>query len=240
MNTIKSQEEWHVMRSFRNCYTDFPKGKLNKSESPDFILKPSLFRSIGIEVSRLMHHEKPDSREIELRSIVQRARDLYKDHFNEPIFVQFIFKDDFFKPINNELYATKISLAIIDAVADQNFKSPVKLHLEPEKLPEGIKRVIIYSNPSIKDSIWDIRSELTIQDLMNRGHIENLVTKKEEKLSLYQKQIHDLYWLVLSADVINKPASFNLEEVLDQLNLESKFNKVFLFDMFENKYYDLV
>lgn len=49
----KFEEEKLIMHYFRDFYTNFPKGKLVKSESPDFILKISTKKSIGIELTRL-------------------------------------------------------------------------------------------------------------------------------------------------------------------------------------------
>lgn len=46
-------EELLIMEQFRNEYEEFPKGKLQKSESPDFILKVSAKNAIGIEMTKL-------------------------------------------------------------------------------------------------------------------------------------------------------------------------------------------
>ena len=46
-------EELLIMEQFRNEYKEFPKGKLEKSESPDFILKVSPKNAIGIELTKL-------------------------------------------------------------------------------------------------------------------------------------------------------------------------------------------
>jgi hypothetical protein len=46
-------EEIMILELFRKSYPDFPKGKLVKSESPDFILKMNPKRTIGIEITRL-------------------------------------------------------------------------------------------------------------------------------------------------------------------------------------------
>jgi len=44
-------EELMVMHSFREIFPDFPKAKLQISESPDFILKLSPKKKIGIELT---------------------------------------------------------------------------------------------------------------------------------------------------------------------------------------------
>ncbi len=46
-------EELQIMEQFRNEYREFPKGKLDKSESPDFILKITAKNTIGIELTKL-------------------------------------------------------------------------------------------------------------------------------------------------------------------------------------------
>jgi hypothetical protein len=46
-------EEEYIIELFRNEYADFPKGKLLKTESPDFILKESPQKAIGIELTKL-------------------------------------------------------------------------------------------------------------------------------------------------------------------------------------------
>jgi hypothetical protein len=49
----QSLEETHIMEQFRNSYAEFPKGKLFKSESPDFIIRNTAKISIGIELTKL-------------------------------------------------------------------------------------------------------------------------------------------------------------------------------------------
>jgi len=49
----QSLEEMLIMEQFRNRYHKFPKGKLVKSESPDFIMKETAKTSIGIELTKL-------------------------------------------------------------------------------------------------------------------------------------------------------------------------------------------
>jgi len=46
-------EELSIMQQFREDYAAFPKGKLQKSESPDFILKQNPKTTIGIELTKL-------------------------------------------------------------------------------------------------------------------------------------------------------------------------------------------
>lgn len=241
MNTRqKALIEWLIMRSFRDSYQDFPKGKLTKSESPDFMHKLSITKSIGIEISTFYKAHSISIAESQMRTIIHRAHELYLDRFRNPIFAQIYFNDDFSSPINDEIYSTKIAIAIIDVVADQKIGAQYMSCIEKDMLPQGVNRIIIYAHPTFKNSFWDLRTELTVQDIFNSGRIEEIVAKKGEKLRLYKKTISDLYWLIISADYINKPSSFNFEKALEQIKLKTGFNKVFLFNLFEQKYFELV
>jgi len=51
--SIQIIEEEYIIELFRNEYNNFPKGKLIKTESPDFILKESPKKAIGIELTKL-------------------------------------------------------------------------------------------------------------------------------------------------------------------------------------------
>lgn len=55
----RKEEEKLIIQYFRKHCIDFPKGRLIPSESPDFILKISPHRSIGIELTRLVEAKDP-------------------------------------------------------------------------------------------------------------------------------------------------------------------------------------
>jgi hypothetical protein len=83
MSIDKDSEEWLVMRYFQEKYTDFPKGKLVKSESPDFVLKLNRKKSIGIELTRLDYiiNNNPDVWPEYLLSLIEKKEEklrLYK------------------------------------------------------------------------------------------------------------------------------------------------------------------
>ncbi|MBW6459914.1 MAG: hypothetical protein K0B08_05010 [Bacteroidales bacterium] len=53
---MKHQESI-ILENFRKHFHGFPKGRIIKSESPDFILKCGQKHAIGIELTRLEHSE---------------------------------------------------------------------------------------------------------------------------------------------------------------------------------------
>ena len=52
----KKTEELVILELFRDLWKDFPKGVLNVTESPDFILSLAPRKKIGIELTRLHLH----------------------------------------------------------------------------------------------------------------------------------------------------------------------------------------
>ena len=54
----KSLQEKVILNYFREKYADFPKGKVSKTESPDFLLEISPKKRIGIELTGMYKRSK--------------------------------------------------------------------------------------------------------------------------------------------------------------------------------------
>ncbi len=68
--------------------------------------------------------------------------------------------------------------------------------------------------------------------------IQTAIDKKEEKLRLYQKKILEIYWLIITTDSLHL-FKFNIQNLVDKHDFETKFDKVFLFDSNTTKIYHL-
>ena len=143
-------EEEYVIELFRNEYSDFPKGKLLKTESPDFILKDSSKTAIGIELTKL--HGPASSKE------------------------------------------------------NTHFTSKIRGYQTPE---------------------------------FTKENIEFTISAKDVKLPIYQQKMLNQIWLLIIADIIEIPVSFNLSNKLKNWNFFSGFHKVFLFEMKTCKVFEL-
>jgi hypothetical protein len=80
----QKDEEILVIEQFRKYFPGFPKGKLVKSESPDFILKINPKKSIGIELTRLDNGAEtlPDKIEATLENKNDKLNIYQKKRFN--------------------------------------------------------------------------------------------------------------------------------------------------------------
>jgi len=90
MRRRKKQEELIIMRHFVEHYSEFPKGKLIQSESPDFILRLTKRKHINIELTQLYFpDEKPDQKipdvyDLIRDSIQKKNEKLYLYNRNKP------------------------------------------------------------------------------------------------------------------------------------------------------------
>ncbi|MBE0663831.1 MAG: hypothetical protein IH597_15350 [Bacteroidales bacterium] len=145
-------DEREILQLFRKSWPAFPKGRLIKTESPDFILKTSRKNSIGIEITRI---DTPTSGK----------------HFNS-------------SETNNSL-----SKSISGAETTQ---------------------------------------------FITGKFLESTIERKEQKLSLYRKQMSDAYWLIITTKSSNWEGS-RLPQSIHEWNFETKFDKLFLFMLPECK-----
>ncbi len=108
MQIEEKSEEWLVMRYFREKYADFPKGKLTKSESPDFILRVNRKKSIGIELTRLDYilKDHPALLPEQLLKLLEKKEDklrLYKKKLLQEYWLIFTTEN-----LNSSIFLTEI------------------------------------------------------------------------------------------------------------------------------------
>lgn len=72
-NTHKAILESETIRLFRQCWPEFPKGKLIRFESPDFVLRVNPKFSIGIELTRIEPPVDNNPRKLRTREIIEAA-----------------------------------------------------------------------------------------------------------------------------------------------------------------------
>lgn len=65
--------------------------------------------------------------------------------------------------------------------------------------------------------------------------IDASLINKNDKLRLYQKKNFQAIWLVIYTDFIAVPKSFNIRNKLENWHFSSRYDKVFLFDLFEKR-----
>lgn len=232
-NTSKKAEEKQILRNFIHAFPDFPKGKLEEGESPDFILRPTIKDSIGIELTRLYSYSGPeeDLESTVKHKIVQRAKELYQYEHKEPLSVFVCFKDIFTAHLNIPYMAVEINRLIEEDLKNRNPNTFYRSMVQTKTLSEYIKSIIVTHHPEDAVSQWRYNEKkLKPADIFTA--INAVLYKKEEKLGLYKKHMLSSNWLILITENIKCAIGSNLNNLFSRLNVNTGFDNIFLFDYF--------
>ncbi len=245
MQPEKKQLEILLINYFKECFANFPNGRITPSESPDFIIKMKSKNNLGIELTRLNpenpkilnHHE---IEQIQLREkIVATAKTLFEKSSPLKIFAKFLFSESHLVSHEKELITAVKAVNSIYRAA-KNIKQE-KLYFKiitNNNLKNELHQILIVSHPALKYSIWERSNNLGISENIT-GDILTSVKKKEEKLKLYKKQRLNYYWLVITSDRLYEINNYTISEFISKNTVNSHFQHIFLFDIAKPIVYQL-
>jgi hypothetical protein len=246
MQPEKKQLEILLINYFRESFTDFPKGRIIPSESPDFIIKLKSRNHLGIELTRLNPGnakvpDQPGIAQIELReNIIDTAKSLFENSSPLKLFVKFLFSEK--HPVSHEkklitaVHAVNRIRRSVENIKPGRFFSEI---ISDDNPGNELQKILIVSHPSLKSSIWERSNNLGISENIT-ADILTSVKKKEEKLSLYQKQRLNYYWLIITSDQLRGLNNYKLTEITGSNTFNSHFQHIFLFDIITSKVYQLL
>ncbi len=241
MQSAKIDEERLIIQMFREVYDDFPKGKIIKSESPDFILKEPRKKKTGIELTRLNNGNSeiysPNKVLSKEAYLVDYTRKKLRKKSRLPLYVKFLFNKNEIEKEDIELYGDFLSLYIYKVVQSLDRSRQHIFHIG-EKLPDIIDSLIIIYNPNFNTSFWSPANTLLIYDL-SKEILGKTIQLKEEKLKFYHSKKYDRYWLLITTLQLNPGKNFNINNKISKWEFRSGFEKVFLFELVENRFYKL-
>ncbi|WP_346856597.1 hypothetical protein [uncultured Draconibacterium sp.] len=246
MQEEKKQLEILLMDYFRSCYPEFPTGSAVPSESPDFIVKMKNKHLLGIELTRLNPASAtiPDEEqreEIGFRNgLILAAKELFEHHSKVKLFVKFMFSEH--KKISPEreiAVIAQVSALMRNKLTGKKENSFYKIVIPKNELPDGLNGILMVHHPKLETAIWERANNLGISnDVVD--DIRQSIYKKDEKLSLYQKQHLNYYWLLITTDRLRGVKRFNLSNKILHENFQSRFQHVFLLDLMKSKVLQLV
>ena len=246
MHSDKKQLEILLLEYFRESYSDFPKGILAPSESPDFIVSFKNHHLLGIELTRLnpgnaVSQTPEQIVETALREkIIELGQGIFEKHLPHRLFVKFLFSEK--KKIEADcemILAVQLSSIIREKVKDRNRDVFFRISITQPELPEELESVLIVNHPELIISIWERSNNLGVSTNVVED-IRNSIHKKDEKMRLYQKQRLNYYWLLIFTDRLRGIRTYNLAEKVKNHKFESRFQHVFLFDLVKTDIYQLI
>lgn len=69
--------------------------------------------------------------------------------------------------------------------------------------------------------------------------IETTLENKDDKIGLYQRKQFNAIWLIIHVDFIDESRSFNIKNKLQNWSFISRFDRVYLIDLFERKIFPI-
>jgi hypothetical protein len=246
MNPEKKQLEILLINYFQENFSDFPKGKIIPSESPDFIISLKSRHQLGIELTRLNpgNAAVPDAQLInknELREkFIGLVKNLVEKDIPHKLFVKFMFTEtNEFSPEREMITAAQTAHIIRRLVKSKKPNSFFTIHISTSDLPDGLDEILVVNHPGMNFSIWERSNNLGISgDVLDDIRVS--ILKKDEKLRLYQKQRLNYYWLLIVTDRLRGAKNINLQNQVNNHKFQSQFQHVYLFDLIKSNIFELV
>jgi hypothetical protein len=246
MQYDKKQLEMLIMEYFRHNWSEFPKGKLESTESPDFTISLNNRNKLGIELTRLSPVNRlisiglPNDQTRINDEIVLLASEIYSRNSPLKLFVKFLFSAKIIIAEERKIPVAVLCANLVgNAVQYNNPFSFFNRIIAGEHLPEGIERILVVNHPVLQMPVWERANNLGVStDVVD--DIRQAINKKDDKLSIYHKKQLNLYWLLIISDRLWGMKQFNLPQQIDRHEFRSRFQRVLLFDLMKPEIYQIV
>jgi hypothetical protein len=246
MNSIrKIDEENYILKYFSKELPDFPKAKFFKTESPDFVISLNPKNKIGVELTKLTN-KIPDNKKYGNKlirgfenKILEKARQSYEANYKRKFYLAVFFSNAFI--INNyqiDLFADELVEIVHQNTKNNDFSSYFCQRIKNTSLPNQIEWIQIIHHPKVEISIWKNRSEYMNCEF-SKENLQHTIKLKNDKIVLYQKKKINTFWLIIIADYFSNNSSYNIHNKINNWSFDSKFHKVFLFELFSRKIFDI-
>jgi hypothetical protein len=248
MNAQNSKKELEVliMQYFSSVFEGFPRGKVEPSESPDFIINLSIRNKLGIELTRLHPGSTKIVTPVETAisksntEIVAIAHELFCQKSSFKLFVKVLFSET---SIIDETRKIQVAVALSNSVrAAMEKRNPAtffSVSISGEKMPAEIEKILVINHPVMTTSIWERANNFGVSNDVV-ADISWAIQKKDEKLRIYHRKKLNLYWLLITTDRLHGLKNFNLPQKIAKHEFNSRFQRVYLFDLLKSKIYQIV
>lgn len=247
----KEKKEWAIINMFRSSYPYFPIGELEKSESPDFLLR-SEGKLIGIELTELKYEREDKlfnlrAHEDFLTYMMEDAQHIVEQTCEYKLMVEVLFSDDISPTVLmvNEEARLLVRQGLAESIAK----------IVSDNIPEatGIKYKVDRTSKYGYHSLHSKIQSITILNVTGRWYeglwyaaiatkvkplsissISQRLVAKNCKLQKYNPTC-DEQWLVIIQNSFLMSSSYNSEaaEVALAHIYRSNFDKVFVFERSE-------
>jgi hypothetical protein len=233
----QKRKELHQLNDFRALLPDFPEGKLEISERPDFVIQ-SANGSVGVEVTSIFHEASDPRRSIqaqesECRQMLDEACRMYDQMKLPPLNVSVLFKAPTALNRRNRSHFAR-TLADLVAKNVPSSKGFYSLEIDSDstdRFPLNILSIHMVRFDFPKSSFISMPIDLTIKEEFS-AELQKVISGKDELLSKYQKC--DVYWLLVVAEWAAPSSFFDPSKTTLSTLYHSSFDRVFFLNMFDH------
>jgi hypothetical protein len=238
----KDIERWRLER-FKSFIPDFPSGRLEPTEEPDFLVRGDC-HVVGIELTDLHRDTVPGQRpeqasEAMRNRVVARAKEIYTSRQHPPVLATFFLNDRIhIKKPDVEQLATELADLVLLNVPQPNSTAEVPTDWDDmRQLPSILHQLSVLRLDAITKTFFSAPGATWVGTL-SREDIERALSSKEPKYTAYRTRC-DKVWLVINADMESMATWFEFElSVLEEPFL-TQFDRVFLVQHFGGKAHEL-
>jgi hypothetical protein len=229
----KKEIEALYLDQFRAAMSDFPKGRVESTEEPDFLIHGE-HSKVGIELTELHRHTpvgvKPQQALEAMRHrVVARAQELYLAKGLPPVRASIFMRDTHgIKKDQVQILAEVICQLVERNLPDMNSSRHEKNDgLNCDYFPEPILEISVHRLDVITESFFGAPGATWISTLSN-ADIQRVIASKELKYPAYRLKC-DQTWLIINADIGPMSTWFDFDALVPLLPLKTQFERVFVF-----------
>jgi hypothetical protein len=230
----KDELEWAYLNGFAEAFADFPTGKIEKSENPDFLLRGGS-HTLGIELTRLFHPPEQSGfllREQESlrQSVVTNAKRLYDVYGLPAVNVGVFFNDH--HPLR-KVDVRAVSRSVFDIVVRLNPKTGESREEEYDWVnrayfPEQIAAVRVARLEGLNESEFGAPTGALLPTVSHTD-LQTEIDGKESRLSDYRR-VCDKAWLVMCLNGESLSSTLTIPDDTVGAAYRSAFDRVFVFN----------
>lgn len=243
MKASKKDTELFRLERFKCFTTDFPIGRIETTEVPDFLVFGES-RVIGIELTDLYRQTSGAEAEQQVSEamrtrVLARAQQIYVAR-HHPAVQATLFLDDRtrIKKSEVEQLATDIANLVATHIPAANSSAQIRPDWRATwRLPKPVIELYIYRRDSVKKTFFSAVKTTWVTTLRS-ADIERVLMQKAPKYPDYRKRC-DEAWLVINADMESMATWFEFDSTLLTEPFVTNFDRVFLMRHFEGKAYEL-
>ncbi|MES2402383.1 MAG: hypothetical protein V4573_20490 [Pseudomonadota bacterium] len=243
MSTSKKDIETWRLERFKSFITDFPVGRIEPTEEPDFLIHAE-GGVCGIELTDLHQETKPgqipqQASEAMRHKVVARAEELYSTGQHPPVRATFLLDDRIhIKRTEAEDIARQLADLVVQNTPQQNANVEIPSDWQDfRKLPNILHKLSVYRREQITKNFFSAPGATWVATI-ERADIERVLSRKEPKYLAYRTKC-DAVWLVLNTDIESMATWFELDPERLTEPFQTRFDRLFLVQHFAGKAHEL-